>query len=77
MAPGETVVVTIRVLATQAGPVENVAGVTTPRAEANTEAALNVVAAEEEFVPEAGSLLLLGSGALSLAGYAATRRRKQ
>jgi uncharacterized repeat protein (TIGR01451 family) len=77
MAPGETAVVTVRVLATQAGLVENVAIVTTPRVEANTEAELNVMAAEEEFVPEAGSLLLLGSGALGLAGYARVRRREQ
>lgn len=77
MAPGETVVITIRVLATQAGLVENVASVTTPRVEANTEAALNVVAAEEEFVPEPGSLLLVGGGLLSLAGYARARRRKR
>jgi uncharacterized repeat protein (TIGR01451 family) len=77
MAPGETVVIAIRVLATQAGVVENVASVTNPRVEANTEATLNVVAAEEEFVPEAGSLLLLGSGALGLAGYVRARRPKR
>jgi hypothetical protein len=30
---------------------------------------------EEEFVPEAGSLLLLGSGLVGLAGYAGLRWR--
>jgi hypothetical protein len=32
---------------------------------------------EEEFVPEAGSLLLLGGGLLTLAGYAGVRYRKR
>jgi hypothetical protein len=32
---------------------------------------------EEEFVPEPGSLLLLGSGLMGLAGYAGLRRRKR
>jgi uncharacterized repeat protein (TIGR01451 family) len=77
MAPDETVVITIRVLAEEAGLVQNLATVTTPSAVADAEAVLNVVAiAEEEFVPEAGSLILLGSGLASMAGFASLRRRR-
>jgi uncharacterized repeat protein (TIGR01451 family) len=76
MAPDETVVITIRVLAVEAGQVHNVAKVTAPRVEATAEAELNVVAAAaEESVPEAGSLILLGSGLAGMAGLASLRRR--
>jgi parallel beta-helix repeat protein len=40
-------------------------------------AVLGVVAAQEEFVPELGSVMLLGSGLMGLAGYAGLRLRKR
>jgi uncharacterized repeat protein (TIGR01451 family) len=77
MDPNETVVITIRVLAREAGLAQNVATVTTPRAVADAEAVLDVAAAaEEEFVPEAGLLMLLASGLASMAGFASLRRRR-
>jgi len=77
MDPDETVEIAIRVLATEPGLIENVATVTAPRVEANSEAVLTVtaVATEEEFVPEAGSLMLLASGLVSMMGFASMRRR--
>jgi uncharacterized repeat protein (TIGR01451 family) len=75
MNPSETVLITIRVLARDGGILQNVATVAAPGGAADAEAVLSVTAAEEEFVPEPGSLILMGSGLLSLAGYATARRR--
>jgi len=55
------------------GNVSNVAQVIATGGEDYSEASLTVVAAEEEFVPEAGSLLLLSGGLAGLAGYATLR----
>jgi uncharacterized repeat protein (TIGR01451 family) len=74
--PGETVTITIEVVALAPGRINNVTTVTTPGGENTAFAELEVVsppAEEEEFVPEAGSLLLLGGGLLTLAGYARAR----
>jgi uncharacterized repeat protein (TIGR01451 family) len=79
MDPGESVEITIRALATEPGMIENVATVVAPRVEANSEAVLTVTAAaaaEEEFVPEAGSLMLLASGLASMIGFAGIRRAR-
>jgi uncharacterized repeat protein (TIGR01451 family) len=80
MAADETVVIRIRALALEVGQVENVAVVTTPRVVADARTTLNVVSAapaEEEFVPEPGSLLLMGGGLAALVGYTAKRRREE
>jgi uncharacterized repeat protein (TIGR01451 family) len=77
MDPDETVEITIRVLATEPGTIENVARVIAPRIEADDGAVLTVTAAvveEEEFVPEAGSLILLATGLVSMMGLAGIRR---
>jgi uncharacterized repeat protein (TIGR01451 family) len=78
MDPGQTVEIAIRVLAARAGLIENVATVIAPRVEAQSEAALTVTAAaaEEEFVPEPGSLTLLASGLVSMMGFALMRHRR-
>jgi hypothetical protein len=76
MDPGETVTITIEVVALAPGRINNMTTVTTPGGENTAFAELEVVsspAEEEEFVPEAGSLLLLGGGLLTLAGYARAR----
>ncbi len=76
MDPGETVTITIEVVALAPARINNVTTVTTPGGENTAFAELEVVsppAEEEEFVPEAGSLLLLGGGLLTLAGYARAR----
>lgn len=73
LAPDETMIISILVRAHAEGYVPNVAHVTAAGGEDYSEALLTVVAAEEEFVPEAGSLLLLGGGLAGLAGYATLR----
>lgn len=75
LAVDESVTITIRVLAHVAGAVLNVAQLAALEGEATSnEVILN---ASGEFVPEAGSLLLLGSGLSGLAGYAALRWRSR
>lgn len=77
LAPEETVIISILVQAHAEGYVPNVAHVTAAGGEDYSEALLTVVAAEEEFVPEPGSLLLLSGGLAGLAGYATLRRRQR
>lgn len=77
LAPDETMIISILVRAHAEGYVSNVAHVTAAGGEDYSEALLTVVAAEEEFVPEAGSLLLLSGGLAGLAGYATLRRRQR
>jgi uncharacterized repeat protein (TIGR01451 family) len=77
VAAGESVTITITVIVGGSGSIENSAllstdvfnGVEIP---ASTEVTVIV---EEEFVPEFGSIALLGSGLAGLAGYAALRWR--
>jgi uncharacterized repeat protein (TIGR01451 family) len=80
MAPGESVIITIKVTALTPARINNVTVATTPGGENTAAAELVVVSPaeeEERFVPEPGSLLLLGGGLLNLAGYAGARCRKR
>jgi hypothetical protein len=79
MLPGETATITIEVVALRSALVSNRTAVTTSGGENTATAELDVVSppAEEEFVPEPGSLILLGGGLLTLAGYAGVRYRKR
>jgi uncharacterized repeat protein (TIGR01451 family) len=78
MLPGETVTIIIRIVALRPARINNVITATMPGGENSATAELEVVSPpeEEEFVPEAGSLLLVGGGLLTLAGYARSRYRK-
>jgi hypothetical protein len=79
MGPGESATITIRVVALRAARINNVTTATTPAGENTAAADLDVAPPpeEEEFVPEVGSLILLGGVLLTLAGYAGVRWRQR
>jgi uncharacterized repeat protein (TIGR01451 family) len=78
MGPGESATITIRVIALGPARINNLATATTVGGENTASAELDIVSAPEEevFVPEAGSLVLLGGSLLTLAGYARALYRK-
>ena len=78
LGPAESATITVEVIALGRERINNVTTATTPGGENTAAADLDVVSPpeEEEFVPEAGSLILLGGGLLTLAGYARVRWRK-
>ena len=80
MGPGESATITIKVIAPRAARINNVTTVTPPGGENTAAAELDVGSPqeeEEEFVPEAGSLILLGGSLPTLAGYAGVRWRQR